>query len=129
MSYTLLQTINKIKNQGFTPEILSKYSKDEIHAIHLILDEIEEHGRSETLEGLWSNDFDEVPVSIDEFLEDDFYLGRVGKNIFPIWREELRTILSPYSEVGEVIFQGGIGTGKTTIGLIILVYKMYYLTC
>src|SRR5690606_11299879 len=95
---TLLQTI---KSKGFTPEITSKFSKAELRVIQKILEEYEEYGNSATLESLWSSDFEEKPVSIDEFLEDDYYLGRIGKDVFPVWRKDLRNVLSPLSPTVE----------------------------
>ena len=75
-------------------------------------------------------------VDIDKFIHDPFYLGNVfmssdGKRdkIFPIWIEALEEIFpipyfSPFSEIG---FGGPIGSGKTSISRIILLYDLYKL--
>ena len=125
----LLQMIQRIKTEGFTKEIQSKFSKDELAFIAKILNEIEKTGRSDTLDGLWDHDYISRPVSIDEFLDDDYYLGKIGKDLYPTWRSELRHVFSPYSSVAEWIIKGSIGTGKTTIAVVGILYKIHCLLC
>jgi len=77
--------------------------------------------------------YDKTIVGIDQFIDDPDYLGKVttypdgAKIIFPVWREILRDIYpNPfYSPYYEVILTGGIGIGKSTIGLIGLAYDLY----
>jgi len=82
----------------------------------------------------------EVPVDIDEFIEDDYYLGRIWggvwdeisenagqPKVYPFWRDVLRDIYpnpftSPYHEIN---ITGGIGLGKTTVALIGILYDLY----
>lgn len=117
---TLLKTIQHIKQQGFTPQIQAQYSENELYVVRKILEEINENGQSDTLEALYRNDFERKPVSVDEFLTNDYYLGRVGRDIFDIWRKDLRQVLSPFNDVGEWIIKGSIGcvTGDTKISLL-----------
>lgn len=126
---TLLQTISTIKQKGFTPEIRSLYSRDELYVVQKILEEIDEYGRSDTLDALYKNDFERKPVSVEEFLTDDYYLGRVGSSVYPVWRRDLNVVLSPLSEVGEWVIRGSIGAGKTYVAVIAIIYKIYYLLC
>ncbi|MCG8432499.1 MAG: hypothetical protein MJA83_00535, partial [Gammaproteobacteria bacterium] len=117
---SLLKTLQKIKREGFTPEVKARYSNDELYVIAKILDELSDKGESPTLEALWSSDFERKPVSVDEFLENDYYLGKVGKDVFDTWRKDLRHVLSPYSPTLEWIIKGSIGcvTGDTKIPLL-----------
>lgn len=126
---TIHQTIQQIKTKGFTPEVKSKFSKQELLAVQRILEEIEETGKSDTLEALWQSDFERKPVSIDEFLEDDYYLGKVGRDVYPKWRGDLRKVLDPYAPKIEWIIEGSIGSGKSYCAVLALLYKIYYLTC
>lgn len=126
---SLLTTIQTIKESGFTPEIRSRYSKDELYIIQKILEEVEETGKSATLDSLWDHDFETKPVPVAEFLEDDYYLGLVGRGVYPKWRKDLEVVLSPYSSVVEWVMRGSIGSGKTTVAVIAMLYKIYYLTC
>lgn len=125
----LLQTIQRISEEGFTPEVKAKYSDDELYVLAKILDEIAEHGDSATLNALWASDFERRPVGIDEFLTNDYYLGKVGKDLYPVWRKDLRHVLSPYKPTVEWVIKGSIGSGKTFAAVIALIYKIYYLTC
>jgi len=126
---TLLTTIQTIKARGFTPEITAKYSKEELNAILKILKEFEATGTSPTLDAIWGADFEERPVSIDEFVENDYYLGKIGKNLYPAWRQDLAEVCNPLSGKVEWILTGSIGSGKTYVALIALLYKVYYALC
>ena len=125
----LLKSIQKIQTDGLTPEVLATYSKSELQVVQGILAELAETGRSPTLDSLWEDDFEETPVTIDEFLDNEFYIGKVGKSIYPVWREDLSKVLSPYSSIIEFVLRGSIGSGKTTVAIAALLYKMYYILC
>lgn len=125
----LLSTIQTIKSKGFTPELRSKFSDDELYVIESIVAEIDEHGSSDTLEALWTNDFKKKPASVEEFLTNDYYLGKVGSSLFSVWRKDLIHVLSPYNNISEWILKGSIGSGKTFAAVLGLVYKIYWLTC
>lgn len=85
------------------------------------------------IEQLYLVDYDEIPVSIDEFLENDYYLGKVynnGKNIYPYWRNFLHNFFHNNPDKAfEVALTGAIGVGKTTIASIALIYLMYRTMC
>ena len=85
------------------------------------------------IENLYRVDYDEIPVSIDEFLENDYYLGKVynnGKNIYPYWRKFLHNFFHDNPDKSfEVALTGAIGVGKTTIASIALIYLMYRTMC
>lgn len=53
------------------------------------------------IEELYKVDYDEVPVSIDEFLREEKYLGKVfnhGESIYPFWRQTLHDIFHNNSD-------------------------------
>lgn len=52
---------------------------------------------------LWEVDFWRKPVSIDQFVEDDYYLGQMASGLHPAWREDLRHVFNPDSKVFEWI--------------------------
>ena len=75
--------------------------------------------------------YKEEPVTIQEFLENPYYLGDVGKTLFPIWREKLPLIypsrfLSPYHLV---ILQASIGSGKSFLMGVCGCYELHKLLC
>lgn len=82
-----------------------------------------------------------VPVSIQQFVEDTYYIGNMWggvhedgpyegqPKVFPYWMAHLKDIYpnpftSPYEEV---CITGAIGIGKTTVAIIGLLYDMYRL--
>lgn len=76
--------------------------------------------------------YDEIPVSIDEFIENPRYLGKVlngGKSIYSKWRYHLRKIFEDPYKYSEIIFTGSIGIGKTSVANIIGAYLLYNLLC
>jgi hypothetical protein len=78
---------------------------------------------------IFEPDFVEIPVSITRFLEDEYYLGNVGKSLYPIWKEELQKLFAPGNKVIEVVFSGATRTGKSTVANIIQLYNLYKLLC
>jgi hypothetical protein len=102
---------------------------EERKVVEYILRELRREGKSKTLDALWELDYEQTPVSIDRFLDDDYYLGKIGVSLFPLWRKELRYVHDPKYEIGELIVRGAIGTGKTTIAVISLLYKIHHLIC
>lgn len=119
--------LNRLK-QG-DKSALEELSPEEQKMIHLVLDEFSSKGNSRTLDALWTLDYVRRPVSIDEFLGNDFYLGKVGVDIFPKWRDELRKVFDPRKNISEWILRGSIGSGKTSIAVISLLYKIHQLVC
>lgn len=78
---------------------------------------------------LWDVDYTRRPVDIETFLTDDYYLGRMCKDLNPRWVEDLKVVFAPGSKISEWIFTGAIGTGKSTIACIAMAYKIYLLSC
>lgn len=74
--------------------------------------------------------FEEVPVSIERFLNDPEYLGQIygDGGVYPYWQEALKKIYpNPiYSPYEEICITGAIGIGKTTLSLIGALYDLYH---
>lgn len=74
--------------------------------------------------------YEEIPVDIDTFIEDPHYLGGTldgGKAVYPRWREVIREIFEDPYKYTTIILTGSIGTGKSTIGVIIGLFMLYSL--
>ena len=122
-----LDQIRKISKQEF-----NNLSDDNKKLILTILEEYRDHGRSETLLDIWKADYDEIPVSIDEFITNPHYLGnstRNGESIYPYWRKKYREIFDPSLGYEEIVLTGAIGVGKTRTAVISLCYLLYKLMC
>ena len=89
-------------------------SKDEINKLHLL-------AAAEN----WK--YKHIPVSMEVFLEDPFYLGWNKKNIYPKVMEALVELNS--GKYYEAILTGGIGVAKTTIAIYSTLYQLYRLSC
>lgn len=95
-----------------------------------ILEEVSIKGYSETLETLWLADFKEVPVSIDEFICNDYYLGltnRSGESVYPFWKYTAHDIFSSGNKYSEIVLSGATRIGKTSTMTMIMAYMLYRL--
>ena len=93
---------------------LESLTEQERQVLFQMAKEFSEKGSSNVLKSLWYEDYDEVPVDIDTFLDDPRYFGDVLEgSIYPYWREMLRNIFAPDSKYFEVIFS--CLTGDTLI--------------
>jgi hypothetical protein len=95
--------------------------------IRTLLDTL--RGDSDRYKLLWELDFVRKPVSIQDFIEDKDYFGSTGKGLFPVWRRELEVLFDTDNQINEVVVTGAIGTGKTTLAIVGLAYRLYWLTC
>lgn len=78
------------------------------------------------------NVYEEIPVTIDEFIENPCYFGSTldcGKALFPKWRYHLRKIFEDPYKYSEVVFTGAIGIGKSTVAVVMAGYMLYNLMC
>jgi hypothetical protein len=106
-------------------------SAEERETLQLILAE-ELESDSHVLGYLYDIDYEETPVTIDEFIESEDFLGPqfdYGRNIYPFWREKLREIFDPSSEVTEIILSGSIGQGKSTVAAVAMAYILHHVLC
>ena len=68
---------------------------------------------------------DKLPVDIQQFLEDRFYLGLKGE-VYPIIMDHAIEINS--GKYDEAVLTGAIGTAKTTLALWTTAYQLYLLS-
>ena len=69
------------------------------------------------------------PVSISEFLDDDYYMGKWGKDLYPDNRPDIEDIFDPRKNYAEIILAGAIGYGKSYLAVLSLCYMIYQLSC
>ena len=67
--------------------------------------------------------------SIEEFLNNNFYMGYTSGTIYPYWREQMKKIFAPGSSIKKAIFSGCIGSGKSTIARKCMIYTLYRVLC
>jgi hypothetical protein len=127
-----MSDVFEMLNLDLDSDLIESLSPAEKEAILNILNEIGTDGTSKSYNELLDKDYDEIPVDIDTFLEDNRYIGKTTKNgttIYPYWRRTLRKIFAEDSQYNEIIFSGAIGLGKTTLAVIGMAYILYRLLC
>jgi len=65
---------------------------------------------------LFEIDYERVPCSPIQFLEDDYYIGKSVKHLSPFWKEQFCEIFASNSKVSVLILTGSIGSGKCITG-------------
>jgi len=118
-----------VHTEGCTPE--------EIILLIQMMDEYAANGASPTLDRLVEADYFRPPPTIEEFCEDEFWLGATlrrddsmdQKGLFPRWREELYKVFQPGRQVNQIIITGAIGLGKTMVASIAMLYRLAKLLC
>ena len=111
-------------------KIKEPLSGEEITALASLLKAVDS-GDVEALKDLYLLDYEYDPVDIEEFLSDDYFLGKSlagGNEIYPYWHDVLQEIFDN-DEKHEIILTGPIGTGKSTISVLGLAYSIHKLMC
>jgi len=96
---------------GLTPE--------EQAVVVQIATEMEDEGRSVTLEAMLGMEYDYFLPDMETFLTDDYYMGQTGRSLYPKLLDDLIEIFEggPYIEIH---LTGGIGWGKSTVAEFIM---------
>lgn len=70
-------------------------------------------------------------VPVNEWINSDYYIGRDGNQmLYPFWKDLICDIFGDGKQnYTTVVLTGGIGTGKSTAGLYIILRKLYELSC
>lgn len=112
--------------------IYNSCSPEEQQVLLQILQELSQYGYSETYNNIWLEDFKEIPVDLDTFLTDDYYLGGVTRNgdaIYPYWREVMDEIVGAGNQYQEIVFTGATRIGKSSTAITLAAYYTYWLMC
>lgn len=112
--------------------IYSSSTPEEKSYLRKILEEISDTGHSPTYEQIWLEDFKEIPVTIDTFIESETYLGktnRCGKAVYPFWRKELRRMFDAGNKYHEWVLTGATRIGKSSTAITGTAYMLYRLMC
>lgn len=70
-------------------------------------------------------------VPIEEWINSEYYCGADGvKKLYPFWKDLICDIFRDGKQnYNQIVLTGGIGTGKSTCGLYIVLRKLYELSC
>lgn len=86
--------------------ILQGLTKEEQQAVIQILQEQAKTGSSSSYNSLISADYDEIPVSIEEFISNPRYAGNYLQVYYPFWKEQLINIFDRGKHYSEIAFTG-----------------------
>ena len=68
-------------------------------------------------------------VPIETWLSEEFYSGPSASQLYPYWKQAIIKVFSSPVRINEVIITGSIGTGKSTVAVYMIAYKLYELSC
>lgn len=72
-------------------------------------------------------------VPIEKWVESEYYVGPDVAGIYPYWKEFVidlfRADRKPEEQINQVILSGAIGTGKSTCAELIMLRKLYEISC
>lgn len=88
----------------------------------------QQQGVNGTFQALNEYLYERQPVTIQEFIENDYYMGKACKTLYPKLKEHILNIYEK-DRYNTVIATGSTGLGKTFIGTLILCYEIYLLSC
>lgn len=121
---------------GKDEEFFSSLSPDERA---LVLSMLGEQDGSVVLSRLWDTDYARKPVDVYTFLTDPDYLGMSiirssedearTSGVFEVWADALVEFFDPAKSYWELILSSSIGSGKTSMAALAMVYKLYRISC
>lgn len=102
-----------------------------------ILKQYSIEGKSQIFDDLLLEDYAEIPVDFETFVDDNRYLGNAwhdaqgNSKLYPYWRKELKKIFPNNldTNVNNAIFSGSRGRGKSEICVLIACYLLHRILC
>lgn len=125
MVQRIIKSLTREEKIGIIREQWKSMTEEERRLVLSMIAELSKTGRSELLETLNSSIYKEKKVTIEQFLDDPYYLGATGKILYKQLRKDIIDFVK--GGYSELIFTGAIGYGKTFGASVILVWKLYEL--
>jgi len=98
-----------------------------------IIYELKTHGYSDKLNLIWEADYEIIPPTVDEFLWDDYYLGKINSDpengLYDFWADLIKYTVDPSNNIVEVIVLAARGSGKNTFAIQRMAYRLAHLLC
>jgi hypothetical protein len=118
------------KEVEFFMSKFKNFGPEKTNELWRLVEEFRDAGYSTALEGMWQIDFERQPVPFKDWVEDPYYMGNLGEELWPIWKKELEYVCHPDRNIIEWYLTGAIGIGKTFVSLIAQIYRgPYYCSC
>ena len=116
---------------------LNNLTEDEKKVAIEILKQYSQSGSSDVYQDLVYQDYEEIPVDIETFLYNDYYLGKSlidaegRKTVYPYWVETLKKIFPTNVDTAynTLALTGSIGIGKSFMAVLCILYQLYRMMC
>jgi len=118
-SYSLYSNEEALNSLAKT---LDNLSPEELEAFYTCLTDPEYEADIHGME------LDREVVSVEQWLEDDYYMGQTGKSIWKPWKDDLVELFES-DEYSEAVIVGGIGSGKSTFSHLATIRMLYEASC
>lgn len=111
-------------------KLLSFLSDDDRLLFNQVVQDLRTHGTCTELDDLWRLDYTRRPPTMEEFINDDYWMGQVLKpseetqGLFPVWKEVLCRDFNIGSRVHNVVITGSLGIGKSYVLAVIFLYRI-----
>lgn len=112
---------------GIMRDDFERMSPKEKECILQILSDIEKDGKSVALEIGEKEQYEEVPIPMEQWMTDDYYFGRSCEGLWECVRKDLIEIFT--GDYNEAILSGAIGWGKSTEAEIAMCRQLYEIGC
>ncbi len=117
-------------------KLLAALSDDERKLWWEMTSELRKNPSSDSLiaNELWKVDYIKKPPTMEEFVGDEFYLGKVlnpsddSQGLFPAWKDLLCKDFNLDSRVHQLVITGSLGIGKTYVAVTIILYRIVLAT-
>lgn len=126
-----------LQNLNLDTSMLDSLTPQERELALSILSEYATTGTSSVLNELLLEDYAEIPVDIETFVDDNEYLGNAwhdaeGKTkLYPYWRKKLKELFPDniHTNVNNLIESGARGLGKSEVAMLVAAYLMHRVMC
>lgn len=116
---------------------LNNLTEDEKKVAIEILKQYSQSGSSDVYQDLIYQDYEEIPVDIETFLYNEYYLGKSlidaegRKTVYPYWVETLKKIFPTNVDTAynTLVLTGSIGIGKSFMAVLCILYQLYRMMC
>ena len=113
--------------EALAGETLKNLTPDERKAVLAILSEVEV-GDETLLELVHGSHWERPPITMRQFLEDEYYMGISGASLYPQLKDDLCRLFDD-ANYSEVVLAGSIGWGKSTAAVFIIARILYEISC
>lgn len=96
--------------------------EDELREINLLYSQLKKKGKAKAR-------MIREPMPIEEWINSEYHVGQDANSIYPFWKKELIKIVKNPVKINQVIITGSIGIGKTTFAALLLLRRIYELSC